>query len=380
MFELFGIVAKNILIGLVAAVISILPTKIATEPSSIPRPEIIKVENKASTTPEKRKPVATTTTPSSSRKPQSTTKQNNVAVATTTGTAPRTITIQILPLEPLNEKTRSAVVNILCTTKNGGDFKPLSGSGIFINENGVVLTNAHIGQYFLLRDYGIKNYITCVARQGSPATPAFFIEPLYVSKKWVEENARFIKQEDPTGTGENDFALLRVVGKTNGEPLPVSFPYIEPNIDPENVLRTLPVLITAYPAGFLGGTTIQTNLSLTSSIGVIKELFNFHDNTLLDIISIDGNILSQRGSSGGGVINRSSGKLEGIITTSTDTAKTGDRELFAITPGHIDRVLKAETGKTLAEFISQDLDIAQKNFTENLSKPLIDLLIKEVEK
>lgn len=382
MFEIFRLSIKKILLGAIIAFLFILPAKTSTPTETEPI-NVLKTESVTSST----TPVANTGTTTSEllsknlvpQKTSTTTKQKLAQTNTPAGATPKTITIQLLPLEQLNEKARPAIVNILCTTQNGGDFKPLSGSGVFINNRGVILTNAHIGQYFLLRDYGVKNYITCVARQGSPASPTFLIEPLYVSKKWIEENKQTIKQEDPTGTGENDFAILRAVGKPDGQPLPQSFPYLEANINPELVLRSLPMLIIAYPAGFLGGATIQTSLSLTSSTGVIKELYNFYDKALLDVISVEGNILSQRGSSGGAVINQSTGKLEGIITTSTNNTSTGERVLFAITPGHIDREIKIETGQTLNEFISQDLDIAQKNFKEVISKPLIDLLIKEIE-
>ncbi|TSC54758.1 MAG: hypothetical protein LiPW30_224 [Parcubacteria group bacterium LiPW_30] len=382
MLETLGIILKNTIIGIIAGVFSVFPIhntqkEIQTTPLNIIKtennsPKITSSIEKGTTTINSLKKTATTTP--KNLKTTTVSKTEPIAIAST---SPRTITLEILPLEPLNALTRSTIVNILCTTQNGGDFKPLSGSGVFISDKGVILTNAHIGQYFLLRDYGVKNYITCIARQGSPASPAFLIEPIYVSKKWVTENSKVIKQEKPTGTGEDDFALLRVVGTTDGKQLPLTFPYLEPNIDPENVLRGLPVLISAYPAGFLGGVTIQTNLFLTSSIGVIKELYNFHDGALLDIISIEGNILSQQGSSGGAVVNRSTGKLEGIITTSTETKETNTRELFAITPGHINRKIENETGKNLNEFISQDLDLIQKDFRENLSIPLMFLLISE---
>ncbi len=385
MLEIIETALRNTLIGIIAGIFSIFPINNIQKETPTISPNVIKTEEnntskitsspeKGTTTTDSLKKIATTTT--KNLKTSTVSKTEPVIVAST---SPRTVTLEILPLEPLNALTRSTIVNILCTTQNGGDFKPLSGSGVFISDKGVILTNAHIGQYFLLRDYGVKNYITCIARQGSPASPAFLIEPIYVSKKWVTENSKVIKQEKPTGTGEDDFALLRVVGTTDGKQLPLTFPYLEPNIDPENVLRGLPVLISAYPAGFLGGVTIQTNLFLTSSIGVIKELYNFHDGALLDIISIEGNILSQQGSSGGAVVNRSTGKLEGIITTSTETKETNTRELFAITPGHINRKIEDETGKNLNAFISQDLDLIQKDFHENLSIPLMFLLLNEID-
>src|ERR1700733_7735385 len=57
----------------------------------------------------------------------------------------------------LNTQTRAALVNIECTTIAGGTFEPISGSGVVIDSDGVILTNAHVAQFFLLRDYGQSN-------------------------------------------------------------------------------------------------------------------------------------------------------------------------------------------------------------------------------
>ena len=56
---------------------------------------------------------------------------------------------ELLPdFEAINTFARKAIVNILCTTKNGA-LSPISGTGVVISPNGVVLTNAHVGQLFL---------------------------------------------------------------------------------------------------------------------------------------------------------------------------------------------------------------------------------------
>ena len=64
----------------------------------------------------------------------------------------------LIPLEELNTKTRAALVNILCTTKWSGSFSPITGSGIIIDPKGVILTNAHVAQYYLLKDYLTKDF------------------------------------------------------------------------------------------------------------------------------------------------------------------------------------------------------------------------------
>ncbi|MBY0293848.1 hypothetical protein K2Q08_00780, partial [Patescibacteria group bacterium] len=59
----------------------------------------------------------------------------------------------LLPQSIVNDSARASLVNIFCLTKSGGYLYPISGSGVMITKNGIILTNAHVGQYFLLRDY-----------------------------------------------------------------------------------------------------------------------------------------------------------------------------------------------------------------------------------
>src|SRR3989344_7756180 len=66
--------------------------------------------------------------------------------------------------EVINDETRAALVNILCTPQTG--INGISGSGVVIDSRGVILTNAHVGQYFLLRDYLTPGNITCTVRIG----------------------------------------------------------------------------------------------------------------------------------------------------------------------------------------------------------------------
>jgi hypothetical protein len=50
---------------------------------------------------------------------------------------------------------RGAIVNIICI--QGGGLRGSSGSGVIVDPRGIILTVAHVGQNFLLRDYPIKN-------------------------------------------------------------------------------------------------------------------------------------------------------------------------------------------------------------------------------
>jgi len=272
----------------------------------------------------------------------------------------------LLPISELNEKARAATVNIFCVSKSGGAFEPASGSGVIVDPKGIILTNAHVAQYFLLKDYLAENFINCDIRTGDIAKPAYKAEILYISPLWIEENAKNITLERPKGVGENDFAFLLIIESTIKEKtLPTKFPYLMPGIS-ENISIELPVLLTSYPAGLLGGINIVRELGLLSTLSTIKELFTFSEESSenLDLVSLGGNIAAQSGSSGGAVISRTSGELISLITTNTNAATTDEDDLRAITLSHIDRSLQKQTGEDLAIFLAKDPQETSRVFHE----------------
>ncbi|HEY4487098.1 MAG TPA: serine protease [Candidatus Paceibacterota bacterium] len=257
----------------------------------------------------------------------------------------------------LNEKARSATVNIFCLTKTGGILDPISGSGVIINEAGVIITSAHVAQYYLLKDYLTKNFIECTVRTGSPATPTYTLEPLYLPPIWIESNAEKIKSDAPMGTGEYDFALFRIVGPiSEGNTLPTAFPFIEPANPDEQLVEGSSVFLAGYSAGFIDNLSVSKNLWLSTSIASLKNFFVFHDGGKTpDLLALSGTTAAQEGASGGAVIDFVDGKLWGLIAARTAGNTTEERELRAITISHVSDTLEDYTGKTLAEFISGDL-------------------------
>lgn len=279
----------------------------------------------------------------------------------------------------LNTKTREALVNILCTTPAGGPLKPLSGSGVIIDPRGVVITNAHVAQFFLLRDYPTPGNVDCVLRAGSPARTMYRAELLYLPPSWIERNAYKITQQVPTGTGEDDFALLRITGRTDPDaPLPASFPYVSYRLD-DNFEVGDPLLIAAYPAGFLGGATVQTSLFISSALSDIKEVYTY-DTGSIDLVSVGGTVVSQQGSSGGAVMTIADQKLAGVIVTSTIAETTAERDLRAITLYHVNESMKKNTGFDLPFLLFGDLSIKASAFNLTTAPTLTRALIAELKK
>lgn len=286
--------------------------------------------------------------------------------------------VKIINFSELNEKIRPAVVNIICTSKTAGLFKPISGSGVLIDKRGVILTNAHIGQYLLLKNYLIPDFLTCVIRTGSPAYPRYIADLLYISPRWVNEHADDIITQEPLGTGQYDYALLLITGTVGEQQLPNDFPYLPFNSIETELQKGAPVILASYPAGFLSGINIQQNLYLTSSVGVVDNVFTFKENTL-DLFSVSGNIVAQKGASGGAIVNPDE-QLIGIIATATDANTTSERSLQAITIAHIERSLNEEMGMNLESFMGNNLEERLQSFQKTLAPALTEALVKALNK
>jgi hypothetical protein len=231
---------------------------------------------------------------------------------------------------------RAALVNILCIAPSGSGLRSISGSGVIVGSSGYILTNAHIGQYFLLADRGVA----CVIRTGTPAKTAYLAAPVFVSPAWLAS---------PTGTGEHDLALLAISSTASGAPLPAAFPHVPLASAPPALGE--PVVIGSYAAQFLELNQIENALSPTLVYGSVADLFTFAVNSV-DVVSLGGTAAAQEGSSGGGAID-ASGHLVATITTSTTQGDTASRRLDAITASYIRREYAAEASTTLDALLSE---------------------------
>lgn len=284
----------------------------------------------------------------------------------------------IASFDTVNENTRKAVVNILCTTDSSGPVAPITGSGVVISKNGVILTNAHIAQYFLLKDFNDqKDFMKCVIRTGNPAYPTYRAELVYISTQWVAEHKNDITLSNPQGTGEYDYAFLRIIGNIDGSPLPPEFPFIPMNTEDMVDVGTNAV-IASYPAGFLGGQTIIQNLYQSSALIRVSDRYTFSENTI-DLISLGSSVVAQKGSSGGAVVD-AQGTLLGIISTSSDGDTTQSRNLRAITSGYIRRSFASGTDTNISSLITSSATYATTFNTDVapiLTKALTDAILKK---
>lgn len=282
--------------------------------------------------------------------------------------------VPLLSFDELNQKTREALVNILCTSRRGGSFNPISGSGIFVDPRGVILTNAHVAEYFLLKDYLIPNFLDCVIRTGEPAVNHYKARLLYLSPAWVTANAKKINLSEPTGTGENDFALLLVTGTTSADiSMPDTFPYLPMSFNDSALRKPTDVLIAAYPAGLLGGINIQRDLYPSSAVVRTGNVYSFDEETA-DIFSVGGSVVAQQGSSGGAVVNRT-GELIGLIVTASTGHTTGERDLNALTMSHLNASFKVHTRDDLSSlFRAGDLRASANSFDEKIAPILKKVL------
>ena len=318
--------------------------------------------------------------PKSAPVPQSIPASANVPtpLGTTTPPAP-VVAVPTFSFEEINQKTRLALVNIICTSRRGGLFNLISGSGVIIDPRGVILTNAHLGQYFLLQDFPTPGSLDCVIRSGEPARNRYRATLLFISSTWVHDNAKKITLEEPTGTGENDFALLLIQSAASEAfPLPETFPYITMDLSDSSLRVPTEVLVAAYPVGFLSGITTQKDLYPSSSLVVTGTVYGFGEETP-DVFSLGGSVVAQQGSSGGAVVSREN-KLIGLIVTASAGATTGERNLNALTMSHIDASFRTSTGESIHSVFTEDLKKSAQDFNEKVAPELRKILTDQLTK
>lgn len=274
----------------------------------------------------------------------------------------------------LNTLSRVALINIACTVENGAS-QAVTGSGMFIDPRGVIVTNAHIGQYVLLSE--VSTGIKCVGRSGAPAQGKWNLRIIYMPDKWVSEHAKDLRVPQPMGTGEHDYAILLADPLSPDMPR-TPFPYVPIDTREAVAFQGDTVLLASYPAGFIGAFIAQNNLYPVTTLTMIGRMFTFQESAVsIDLFSLGGVILAQGGSSGGAVMN-AWGRLVGIIVTTSDGKTTSERDLRAISISHVDRSMRTHEGIGLTEFLDGNVEIRANSFRENKLGALAQKLIDEL--
>lgn len=284
-----------------------------------------------------------------------------------------------LSSDTINERARAALVNIYCVAEPGLGLPSIIGSGMIIDPRGIIVTNAHIAEHLLLKDYKIPNAVTCYVRNGSPARTMYKAALMYIAPGWIEKNASNIASGDRrSGYGEEDYAFLLISETATETPLPQSFPYIPIEYREAAVATGETLFSLGYPAELLPESSKVNSLYPVTAFTTVEILITFTEN-VLDVLYLGGNAVSQAGSSGGGVLTLS-GNLVGLIATVSDGATTADRDFQAITLPYISRDLKKHAGYTLSDLLNQNPDSAVQDFNTHIAPALTAKLIAEYEK
>ena len=269
-----------------------------------------------------------------------------------------------------------AIVNILCTFTTDEYVRTTTGTGFFIDPDGVIITNAHVAQFLLLEETSELGESECVVRSGNPAAPTYRAELLYLPPSWVQENAGVMHQAVPMSTGERDYALLYASETIDNSPLPARFPALgfENSLLPVSTIGES-VVAAGYPAGNLLENGPSADLIPQLASTTVSELYTFGSNHA-DVFSIRGSAVGEQGASGGPVLN-TEGNAIGMIVTRGDDQVDGPGSLRAITFSHIEQTIFEETGFSLARNVGGNLPYRADIFAETLTPFLLTLLQQE---
>lgn len=272
-----------------------------------------------------------------------------------------------------------ALVNIFCTMKTKRSIRATSGSGVFIADTGVILTNAHVAQFLLINQDSKVVTSSCVVRSGSPAVPKYYADLLYISPLWIKDNAALLQTEHPIGTGERDYSLLYVTKAVDGSTLPNSFPALPIDVTPfQKDAKNKVVRAGGFPAEIIRTEGPKALLMPTVATTTITELFTYTRENI-DLVGIAPSSVGEQGSSGGPITTLDNTVI-GLISTKGNEAKDGAKSLRAITIPYIDRTIRDEVHVSLLDTISSKLSDRARIFRATVEPLLRDMVLDNIDR
>ena len=242
-----------------------------------------------------------------------------------------------LPSQTLYALAAERMVNLFCELPNN---EVAIATGVIIHPQGYILTNAHVAE-------GTGPH-TCLIRRGSPARNFAIAERVFTPPGFSTQNH----------TRENlaeDVAIWKITSVI-GDEIPDTFPFF--SIPPAKLPTDGSALATfSYPAELLGSQAIISALYLSFSETYVIS----HDAYFIE--SAEG-LGSQKGSSGGVLLDPYTGEFTGLIFAINDkkTEYVSERTLFSLTPFAINETIRLATGK--------DLDAYLQNLSPGVSRGL----------
>lgn len=273
----------------------------------------------------------------------------------------------------LPERIASALVNLYCTLDSEGKRRATTGSGVFIDDRGVILTNAHVAQFLLLEEASDNADVRCIIRSGNPAEPRYEAELLYLPPAWILENAELIDAKKAEGTGERDYALLYVSDTLDQDTsLPTNFPALGTDASlVSRELKNTDTYVGGYPAEIILVDGPDAALVPKVADAPLTDFYTFGSG-YADLVTVSDSEVGEHGSSGGPLVN-DRGEVVGLIVTKGDV-EDGAKSLRALTLSYISRTIEEETGFDLASTLTGDLAYRGEIFKEALAPHLSNRL------
>jgi len=265
------------------------------------------------------------------------------------------------------------VVNIICTHKQTGFTTATAGSGVIVSPQGIVMTNAHVAQFFLLEDSETANIDCGIYRENIP-TFGYKADILYLPPNWILNNYKEINSPAPRGTGEEDYALLLITENTNPVlSLPNKFSFTKIGLDESVYKIHNPISIAGFPGAPKSLLDLAQAGNFMKDNSTITEIYTLRDNDI-DVFSTGISNVAARGASGGGVFY---GK-DFIGMTVTTSQKDGGSVINALTTTYINNDIKKKLGKNILDLISNNPYQQVKNYKKTELPALAEMLKSEM--